>query len=109
MGKNKFIQYSEFNFPNFNGFCYEDDDLILRIKNILKLNVISIDTDENIGVVHMFHGRNKFVNITSYNGDDISMHATKEKHKLNENIYYYKTKLYILIYFLKLKFKCLVF
>ena len=75
-----------------NGFCYEDDDLILRIKNILKLNVISIDTDENIGVVHMFHGRNKFVNITSYNGDDISMHATKEKHKLNENIYYYKKR-----------------
>jgi hypothetical protein len=72
-----------------DGFCFEDDDLIYRIKNILKLNVISLETNLNCGVVHMYHGRNKFVNITSYNGEDVEKLAIKEKHELNQNIFNY--------------------
>lgn len=76
-----------FNFSYKDGFCFEDDDFIYRVKNILKLNVKSLNLCENIGVIHMFHGRNQFVNINFYEGNDINKLAIKEKYFLNENIF----------------------
>lgn len=92
ISRNYFEMIDGFSEEYNNGFCFEDDDLIFKIKNILKLNVISLDTNKNIGVVHMFHGRNKFVNIPSYNGEDYDLLATKEKYLLNENIFNYKKR-----------------
>jgi len=92
ISRNYFEMIDGFSEEYNNGFCFEDDDLIFKIRNILKLNVISLDTNKNIGVVHMFHGRNKFVNIPSYNGEDYDLLATKEKYLLNENIFNYKKR-----------------
>lgn len=76
--------------PAYNdGFCYEDDDLIFRIKNVLKLNVKAINTNENVGVIHMFHGRNKYVNIPNYNGDDKEILDIKQKYFVNKNLFEY--------------------
>jgi len=92
ISRNYFEMIDGFSEEYNNGFCFEDDDLIFKIRNILKLNVISLNTNKNIGVVHMFHGRNKFVNIPSYNGEDYNLLATKEKYLLNENIFNYKKR-----------------
>ena len=71
-----------------NGFCFEDDQLIFDIKEKLKLNVISIPLEENIGVIHMYHGRSSLVNITP-NETTIEKRAIYEKYHLNENIFKY--------------------
>ena len=75
-----------------DGFCYEDAEFIDDIRNKLKLNIKSIDCNENIGVVHMYHGRSPIVNITPFE-TTIEKRAIYEKYHLNENIYNYKLTL----------------
>jgi hypothetical protein len=72
-----------------DGFCFEDDDFIFNIKNKLKLNIKSIEVSENVGVVHLYHGRSKLVNI-SKNELTVEKKALYEQYSLNENILNYK-------------------
>lgn len=72
-----------------NGFCFEDDDLIFNIKEKLKLNVISVKLEQNVGVIHMYHGRSSLVNITPHE-KTIEKRAIYERYHLNESIFKYK-------------------
>jgi hypothetical protein len=68
-----------------DGYCFEDEDLIYRIKNVLKLDIKSIELDENIGVINLYHGNNIFINILE-NELDIEKRAYYEKYLLNMHI-----------------------
>ena len=69
-----------------NGVCYEDDDLIFKIKNILKLDIISVPISDNVGVVHLYHGRSAGVNI-SPNEKNIKKKGIWQKFKLNKKLF----------------------
>ena len=74
------------------GVCYEDDNLLFKIKTKLKLNVISVPLSSNVGVVHLYHGRSAGVNIGP-NEKDIKRKANYEKFCLNENLFNYEKKI----------------
>ena len=69
-----------------DGVCFEDDDLLFKIKNYLKLNVISVPVDSDCGVVHLYHGRSTSVHI-SKNETNIKRKCTYQQFILNKNIY----------------------
>lgn len=66
-----------------DGHCFDDDDLVYKIKEILKLDIDSVTLDNNIGVIHLFHGRSAAVNISGNN--DPKINSIFIKYKLNEN------------------------
>ena len=72
-----------------DGICFEDDSFIFNIKEILKLNIISINLKENVGVVHQYHGRSSGCCITSSN-INIKQNAMYERFLLNENLFNYQ-------------------
>ena len=71
------------------GICYEDDEFVFKIKNILKLNVVSVELGENIGVVHLFHRRSAGVNI-SPSVTSCKQNARYEQYSLNKNLFEYQ-------------------
>tara|TARA_B110000967_G_C18887249_1_gene564844 strand:+ start:284 stop:3280 length:2997 start_codon:yes stop_codon:yes gene_type:complete len=69
-----------------DGVCYEDDDILFKIKNILKLDIVAVPINDNVGVVHLFHGRSAGVNI-SPNEKDIKKRGIWEKFSLNKSLF----------------------
>ena len=69
-----------------DGICYEDDDILFKIKHILKLDVISLPLSFNIGTVHLYHGRSAGVNI-SPNETDLKKKGIYEKFCLNKGLF----------------------
>lgn len=70
----------------FDGINYEDDDLLFRIKKI-GLNVIPITLNENIGVVHLFHGNRANPLTNPSIPSNILWDSVKTKHELNGKIF----------------------
>ena len=70
------------------GICYEDDDFIFRIKEILKLNIISVPLTSNVGVVHLYHGRSAGVNICE--SLNVKQNSIYEKYCLNQKLFNYQ-------------------
>jgi hypothetical protein len=70
----------------YDGVGFEDDDLLLRIKS-LKLNIVSFDTDQNIGVVHLFHGNRANALSDPSIPSDITWDSIKTKYELNKKIF----------------------
>lgn len=69
-----------------DGMCYDDDELIFKIKEYLKLNIKSLRPKETeLGVVHIFHGRGPAVCIRR--NDDCVNNANYEKYELNKTLF----------------------
>jgi glycosyltransferase involved in cell wall biosynthesis len=77
-----------------NGYCFDDDDLLLSIKEILKLNIITINPD-NYLVIHQYHTRSDSYGIESTNDDNI----IKKKWLKNKELFENKKNHYIEIPF----------
>jgi hypothetical protein len=70
-----------------NGYWYDDDDLLLSIEYILKLNIKTIPIDE-VFVIHQFHPKFGKFNLL----DDKNIITIKILY--NKKLYEYKKKLY---------------
>lgn len=73
-----------------NGYCFDDDELLLSIKYNLKLNIFNIDPSE-VFVIHQYHERNDSFNISCENDNNI----IKQKWLLNKNLFESKKNIYI--------------
>lgn len=69
-----------------DGVCYEDDDFLFKIENILKLDTLSVPLNSGCGVVHLYHERSAGVNI-SENEIDIKKKGVYTQFLLNQNIH----------------------
>ena len=69
-----------------DGVCYEDDDLLFKIKHYLKLNILSVALEDDVGVVHLFHGRSAGVCITP-NEKNLVKRGIWEKFSLNKTLF----------------------
>ena len=65
-----------------NGYCYDDDELLLTIKYNLRLNIQIIPPD-NCFVIHQYHGRSPSFNIDK----ETDNHPIKKKWLHNKNLY----------------------
>jgi len=45
------------------GYCFDDDDFVLQIEQILKLNLISLAPDNNPFVVNLYHSKSSSLNM----------------------------------------------
>jgi GT2 family glycosyltransferase len=70
------------------GFCFEDDDLLFRIKHVLKLNVKSVTVRE-VGVVHLFHGKS-VANGVGPDEPTVYRRSIYERFALNQSIFEHK-------------------
>lgn len=68
-----------------NGYCFDDDELILSIKYILKLNMKIINTD-NCFVIHQYHIRNDSFCITALSDNNIIKQKWLKNKKLYESL-----------------------
>ena len=81
-----------FNEEYRDGICFEDDEFIYKIKHILKLEVVSVKLSENVGVVHLYHGRSAGVNI-SPSITNVKQNARYEQYCLNQNLFEYHQRI----------------
>jgi hypothetical protein len=67
-----------------NGYCYDDDELLLSIKHILKLNIKTISSDE-VFVIHQYHKKNEESIINLSDTKNIVTIKTLQNKKLYED------------------------
>jgi len=84
-----------FDYDFSNGIWYDDNELIYRIQNVLKLNVESIcHSETNVLGIHQFHEKNK-ANTFNEELSNKGLFNLKEEHfkKTGEWIYFYKKQI----------------
>lgn len=53
-----------------SGYCFDDDDFVLRVRHILRLNVVIVPP-ESVFVIHQYHRPNDGVNVNFLSDEDI--------------------------------------
>ena len=76
-----------------DGYCFDDDELVLSIKYNLQLKIKIIHPDENVMVIHQYHERNKSFNIEcADDSNPIKQKWLRNKNLLDEMTRYHETK-----------------
>lgn len=86
--KNKLDLIGGFDSRFANGYCFDDDEILLSIKYNLKLNMSIIDTNCCF-VIHQYHTRNKSMNCEHKKDDEIKL-----KWEKNKNLYKHMKELH---------------
>lgn len=66
-----------------NGVCFDDDDLVLKVESIARLNVVSVPPESNPFIVNLYHHPSTSTNISTVSDDNI----VKKKWLLNKELF----------------------